>query len=201
LVARHDAILFDFDGVLADSEPLHFACWTEVSYSFGITFDWEWYRAHAVGIADREMMRLLAGMAKKDLAAEAMEHAFQEKKALFARRAATEVVIPESVRELILELALPAAVVSSSFRLEVEPALAAAGIRDRFRTLVFGDDVRKLKPHPEPYLLGASRLNAERPLVVEDSDTGAAAGQAAGFEVLRVASAYQTGVQVRAALV
>ena len=61
-----------------------------------------------------------------------------------------------------------------------------AGIRSCFADVICGDDVERLKPAPDPYLLAAKRLKLANPLVIEDSDSGVAAGKAAGFEVLRV---------------
>lgn len=78
------------------------------------------------------------------------------------------------------------AVVTSSGRGEVEPILEKAGLLGHFRAAVYGGDVQNLKPAPDPYLKAAALLGAVRPLVVEDSDAGAASGRAAGFDVLRV---------------
>ncbi len=64
--------------------------------------------------------------------------------------------------------------------------LEAGGLRHHFGTVVGGNQVKQQKPAPEPYLLAAKRLGASTALVVEDSAAGAAAGRAAGFEVLRV---------------
>ena len=61
---RYEAILFDFDGVLLDSEPLHFACWRQVLLPLGIELDWETYRDHCIGVADRDMVEFLAGRVK-----------------------------------------------------------------------------------------------------------------------------------------
>jgi len=58
-----DAILFDFDGVLADTEPVHWACWAEVLKPLGITLEWDYYRDHGIGIDDKDMLRALAGLA------------------------------------------------------------------------------------------------------------------------------------------
>ena len=74
--------------------------------------------------------------------------------------------------------------------------LRRTGILEYFGALVFGDDVVKFKPHPEPYLMAAAKLEASRPLVVEDSETGAASGRAAGFEVLRIMRAEDLPGQV-----
>jgi HAD superfamily hydrolase (TIGR01509 family) len=78
------------------------------------------------------------------------------------------------------------AVVSSSSCSEIEPMLEAGGLRQFFRTVVGGEDVKRHKPAPEPYLLAAERLGVRVPLVVEDSESGLAAGRSAGFEVLAV---------------
>jgi HAD superfamily hydrolase (TIGR01509 family) len=78
------------------------------------------------------------------------------------------------------------AVVSSSDVSEIEPPLVASGIRAELAALVTASHVQKHKPDPEPYLLAARLLKAERPLVVEDSPTGIASATAAGFDVLRV---------------
>ena len=55
------AIFFDFDGVLIDSEPVHWACWREVLLPMGVSLEWEFYRDHCIGIDDREMLRMIAG--------------------------------------------------------------------------------------------------------------------------------------------
>jgi len=104
----------------------------------------------------------------------------------------------ELVRELAQNHRL--AVVSSSYRREVEPPLIRAGIRDLFEIVVCGNDVERLKPAPDPYLLAATKLGVSRPLVIEDSDSGVAAGQAAGFEVLRVSGVVMVAEEVRACL-
>jgi beta-phosphoglucomutase len=78
------------------------------------------------------------------------------------------------------------AVVSSSSCSEIEPMLEAGGLRHYFRTVVGGENVKRHKPAPDPYLLAAERLSLRTPLVVEDSEAGLAAGRAAGFEVLAV---------------
>jgi HAD superfamily hydrolase (TIGR01509 family) len=78
------------------------------------------------------------------------------------------------------------AVVSSSSCAEIEPLLIAGGLRTHFDTVVGGEQVKRHKPKPEPYLLAAARLGVTRALVLEDSAAGIASGRAAGFEVLAV---------------
>jgi len=89
------------------------------------------------------------------------------------------------------------AVVSSSSRREVEPALVVGGIREFFDALVCGSEVPHLKPAPDPYLRAAELLGATHPLVVEDSAAGIASAQAAGFEYVRVPSTSEMTAVVR----
>ncbi len=55
-MSRYEAILFDFDGVLVDSEPVHFVCWQELLQPFGLTLDWQTYCEQGIGVSDRAML-------------------------------------------------------------------------------------------------------------------------------------------------
>lgn len=183
-----EAILFDFDGVLVDSEPLHYECWCETIAPHGLTLSWENYAANCIGVSDKAMIETLCRVTGRPELFSAVWDDYPKKKALFRRRAVEKVPMPESTRELLASL--PAsyrlAVVSSSGRAEIEPVLEAAGVRAHFEMLVTGEDVRQLKPSPEPYQTAAARLGIARALVVEDSPAGIASGRAAGFEVLEI---------------
>jgi len=184
-----DAILFDFDGVLIDSEPLHCASWAEVLGPFGVQLAWEIYRDRYRGIDDRVMLQSLAAAANPPLDWEELWKQYPAKLKLFCQkmeRAQFPPELPELLKRLYADYKL--AVVSSSSRIEIEPPLAAGKLRGYLGALVFGEDVERIKPAPDPYLLAARLLGAERPLVVEDSPAGIASGRAAGFEVLPVTS-------------
>jgi beta-phosphoglucomutase len=180
-----DALLFDFDGVLADTERIHHRSWNLALEPLGIQWDWDYYQKHCIGVADALLVDSAAYVERK-------QHIFQEQ---------LERSQPFSIEtmELLLELhsIYKLAVVSSSFRKDVEPPLVKFNLRNYFQTLVTAEDVQNLKPAPEPYLLGASRVTATRPLVIEDSDSGVAAGKAAGFEVLRISSVGSVASEVR----
>ena len=115
---------------------------------------------------------------------------YASKKALFSLKLTQISPFLAQTTDLIAQLGprYKLAVVSSSARTEVEPPLISAGIREHFQTIVCGKEAGGLKPLPDPYLLAAKLLGAAKPLVVEDSATGEAAGRAAGFEVLRITS-------------
>lgn len=179
-----DAIFFDFDGVLIDSEPVHWACWRDVLVPLGVSLEWEFYRDRCIGVDDREMLRWIAGERDwRELWAQ-----YPAKKELFRERMMADTRFPETLAPALESLKgrYRMAVVSSSSRQEIEPLMEKAGLRAYFDTVVGGGDVERQKPDPEPYLLAATRLGAKRAVVLEDSDAGAAAGRAAGFEVFRV---------------
>jgi beta-phosphoglucomutase len=184
-----DSILFDFDGVLADTEPIHFACWREVLISFGIDLSWPYYQRECIGVSDWTMLDRLGAVRRPPISADEIWPSYALKQRSFQARIAAAPPFLAATLNLIQELqhAYKLAVVSSSHRSEVEPPLERAGIRPCFQALVCGNEVDNLKPAPDPYLRAAELLGARRPLVVEDSDPGVAAATAAGFEVLRLA--------------
>jgi len=197
-MAYYDSILFDFDGVLADTEPIHHVCWREVLLPFGIDLDWDTYRSRCVGPSDWEIMVMLAAGHRPPLDPNELYATRPAKQRLFADRLAGNPPIPASMREFISGLNdYRIAVVSSSDVLEIEPPLIASGIRPLLAAMVTASHVEHHKPSPEPYLLAARLLEAKRPLVVEDSPTGIASGQAAGFDVLKVESPYTMPVALK----
>ena len=195
-----DAILFDFDGVLVDSEPIHYDCWIEVLKPYGFKMDWDTYVRTCVGISDRTMVERFAQSQSPALDFEELYAQYPRKKQLFRDRILEANPFPAATLDLIRQLPLPMAVVSSSGRTEVEPPIVHAGIRHRFGAMICGLEAGQLKPAPDPYLKAAELLSARMPLVVEDSDAGAAAGLAAGFEVLRIDHPNELAVKVRAKL-
>lgn len=187
-MARFDAILFDFDGVLLDSEPVHWACWAEVLAPLGVNLTWEFYRDHCIGIDDREMLRMMATKSEPPKDWSLLWAQYPAKQVLFRARMEMAPPFDVGLPALFAELdgAYKLAVVSSSACYEIEPLLEVVGLRRHFGTVIGGDSVKRHKPAPEPYLLAAERLGARRPLVLEDSPAGIASGRSAGFEVLAV---------------
>ena len=183
-----DAILFDFDGVLIDSEPLHCACWAEVLKPLGVNLEWDFYSQHCIGIDDREMLRMMATQSDPPRAWDDLWARYPAKRDLFRARTLQSPPFDAALGALLEELhrEYRLAVVTSSGRAEIEPLLQAGGLRDYFAAMVCDREAGGLKPLPDPYLMAARQLDAKTPLVVEDSPAGIAAGRAAGFEVLAV---------------
>jgi len=195
---KYDSILFDFDGVLADTEPIHYECWLEVLAPFGIEPTWDYYSRECIGISDRLMVERISTPALFDQ----IWLKYADKQALFRHKLTLKSPFLEETAALISDLSphYKLAVVSSSGRTEVEPPIVRAGLRDHFQAMVCGKEAGHLKPSPDPYLHAAELLGAKKPLVVEDSAAGEASGRAAGFEVLRVTSAESVPVNLRKVL-
>jgi HAD superfamily hydrolase (TIGR01509 family) len=183
-----DAVLFDMDGLLVDSEPVWFEVERDVFARLGADRAWTPADAHAmVGTAlaaAAEHMRVTAG-ATTDPAA--VVRWFVE--GMHDRLSAGVPWKPGATRLLadLAEQGVPTALVSSSYRRLVDVVLAQLP-PETFRTSVAGDEVARGKPHPDPYLVALDRLTVQprNVVVLEDSPTGATAGAAAGCTVVVV---------------
>ena len=197
----YDAVLFDFDGVIVDSEPVHYACWRELLETVGMRIGWDFYQSECVGIAERPMLEVIARHAGRPEMTDRLLEFYPLKKAMFRRKMAELLPVSPGVSDLLTELrGYRLAVVTSSGREDVQPVLEQAGLLASLDVLVCGHEAGALKPSPAPYLLAAERVEARRPLVVEDSEAGEKSGRAAGFDVLRVQHASEVAEAVRGRL-
>jgi beta-phosphoglucomutase len=184
----YEAVIFDFDGVLVDSEPVHFECWLEILAPHGVTLDWNTYNEHCIGISDRAMIRMLCEKASAPLDFDKLWLDYPKKKELFRDRMMRADALSIEVRKLLEDLRsqYKLAVVTSSGRREVEPILERAGILASLDAVVYGDNVANLKPAPDPYLLAVEKLGVSRALAIEDSAAGIASARAAGLDVIEL---------------
>src|SRR4051794_30910022 len=134
-MSKYEAILFDFDGVLVDSEPVHFDCWQEILGPFGLTLDWKTYCEQGIGVSDRAMLSMLCKQSDPPLDIELLAAEYPRKKLMFRDRMLANPAVSRSVLDLLDNLSgYKLAVVTSSGRTEVEPILQAAGVLSRFDT-------------------------------------------------------------------
>jgi beta-phosphoglucomutase len=182
------AILFDFDGVLVDSEPVHCDCWREVLAPLGVPVTWEVYAAHCVGAVDSSMIEVFARLTDPPSDPAKLWEKYPLKRQRFRERMAANAPFAAGVAEFFRELnaQYKLGVVSSSSHAEIEPFLEAAGIRQYLGTVVGGDDVKRHKPAPDPYVLAGQRLGIRSALAVEDSAPGIESARAAGFAAVQV---------------
>lgn len=185
------AVVFDMDGVLLDSEPLHHAVMNGVLAPDGVVVSEDAYRAY-IGTTDEDTWRDLverhALPHPQQVYQAAYDAAIQEAYAAhsIANPGVTELLASLMAREL------PLAVASSSRTVWVESALQRMGVRAAFAEVVTGDMVRHGKPDPEIYLLAAERLGVAPAacLAVEDAPKGVAAAFAAGMRVVGLRTPY-----------
>lgn len=179
------AYLFDCDGTIADSMPLHYVAWRNVLAQWGCEFDEEIFYAWG-GMPVTEIISTLNQ--RHGLAMPVEEVSRRKEEAYYASLPQLQAV-PEVLEHIEDQFGLiPFAVVSGSTRDSVVALLESLKILDRFDTLVCAGDYAKSKPDPEPFLTAARRLGVapESCLVFEDTAMGIEAATAAGMASVKV---------------
>ena len=196
-----DALIFDFDGVVIDSEPIHLACFQRVMAEAGIVLSREDYYSKYLGYDDRDCFLAIARVHGITLAPSRLAAMIAAKTKLVQRELSRSVQPLPGAVELIRSAraaGVPVAVCSGALRKEIELASAALGVLECFTVIVSAEDVSAGKPDPQGFHLAVERLSTARGsavapaccVVVEDSPAGIQAAQAAGMKVLAVANSY-----------
>ena len=201
-------VLFDYDGVLVQSEQLHYRCWMQTMHQYRGYMDWNEYKKELSGQNDRIAATVLLDKAGMEITEQLIQKSIDAKTKAFKKSFLSEISIPDGISKWIIKnrYNLYLGVVSSSTSREVEPTLKKADILNHFDVLVFGDQVIHHKPNPEPYLKALERLNAqlsnlisaEQCVVIEDSKPGIAAAKSAGMFVIEVTTARDVLVALEA---
>lgn len=195
------ALFFDYDGVIADTEPLHWKSWAALLRPYGYQLEWEEYCRIARGVDDMRVFEIFSCRIGALTAAEFAARNL-ERKQLVREWSLAETPIPPETAALLQKLeGYCIGLVTSSERAEVEPVLRAARIYDRFDVCVFGEDVTKHKPSPDPYLLAVQKLGAVGGVVFEDSVAGLVSARAAGLTAIQVAHPEELSLEVARFLV
>lgn len=193
-----DLLLLDYNGVIADDEPLHFAALRDVLAIERIALDRATYDAAYLGLDDRACVRLAFERAGRPLEAAALKRLAIRKADWYAESIRAGLPLVGGVREFVRGAAAAGAlvgVVSGALRREIAAGLARAGISDVVGAVVAAEDVADGKPDPAGYRLAIARLAGEtsphvRAVAVEDSMPGLAAARAAGAGCVLLATSY-----------
>ena len=195
------SVIFDFDGVITDSEILHLRAFNQSLAQYGIEITKNDYYTMYLGFNDTDCYKLLIekGLLKMD--EQQINTLMIQKKQIFEQLAKAEGKMIEGVRDFLKMLEqnnIPMAICSGSLLTEVEMVLEDARLRHLFEVIVSGEQVKKGKPDPEGFLLSLQRLNENREnpitanqcVVIEDSHWGLEAAKAAGMHTIAVTNSY-----------
>jgi HAD superfamily hydrolase (TIGR01509 family) len=181
----HDAYLFDCDGTIADSMPLHYVAWQSALSEWKCSIEERhFYALGGTPIAD--IVAMLNAMHGLSMPVEAV---CTRKEELYCEMLPQLKGIPEVIEHIHAQHGrIPFAVVSGGARDVVSASLRTLGVLDRFDLLVCAEDYKKGKPDPEAFLLAASRLGVApaRCLVFEDTDLGIQAATSAGMASVKI---------------
>ena len=192
------AVIFDFDGVLVDSEPLHYQAFQEVLAPLGLGYSYERYVERYIGFDDRDALREAFRVSNRRLDGETLAKLLQAKAQAFLKTAARGVQAFPGAVALVQDLVahqVPLAIASGALRQEIEAILEGLGLRHAFPIIVAANDVQRSKPDPESYRValqrlqatyGAARLGLGSCLVIEDTPNGILAAKQAGLHCIAV---------------
>ena len=192
-----DAVVFDFDGVIVDTEPLHHRAFCRVLAPYHLNCTWDEYLARFVGLDDRgafnEFFRNSSRLSEPHFLADLID----QKAEVFAALAEEGVDPYPGVVELIrqLETRVPLSLCTGALPSDIAPILKSLALEETFQVVVTAADVETGKPDPEGYrlaLAGLQKMNAhhnirgESVVAIEDTPPGIRAALGAGLKVLAV---------------
>ena len=179
------AYLFDCDGTIADSMPLHYIAWKQALGEWGCDFPERLFYSWG-GMPVAEIISTLNMRNGLSMPVEAVAH---RKENLYYELLPKLTPVPEVLEQIeAAHQRIPFAVVSGSTRESVTASLRVLGLLDKFDVMVCAGDYKNAKPDPEAFLLAAERLGV-RPascLVFEDTEMGIRAATAAGMQSVRI---------------
>ena len=214
------AIIFDLDGVLVDSEPLHYHAFVQVARRYGIDFDYAQYLERYVGYDDRDGFRTMfadrvdkgsVGLAMSemasgttlsaatDLSEDQVADLCRQKAEAFELAASTEgVTALPGARALVTEASsknIPMAIATGASRIDAQLLLEHLNLDDYFTLMVTADDVLHSKPHPQTYRMAVQQLAVSQPrLQLQAHRCLAIEDTAPGIEAARAAGLATLGV-------
>ncbi|HMP90194.1 MAG TPA: HAD family phosphatase [Kiritimatiellia bacterium] len=197
------AVIFDFDGIVVDSEPLHHAAFVRILEPLNLDLSWDRYCGHYLGFDDRDVIRERFREAERPLDDSTMRQLMEQKARVFVEIVEKQGITPyPGVVTLIRYLysRVPLAICSGALKSDIDPILRILDVEDCFPIKVTADQVHVSKPDPESYFAVFNRLQEMHPsrvlspsacFAIEDTPAGIAAARGAGLNVLAVSNTYQ----------
>ncbi len=191
------AIVFDFDGVVADSEPVHYQAFMEIGKGLGVAFDYQHYLLHYIGYDDRDAIKTMLEAAGMPTEATHIAELCRQKQDVFERLVSQGAAAIPGALELVDEVfgQLPIAIGSGATTLDIELMLMGLGRRDCFEVIVSADHVSRSKPDPTTYRMAVQQLAERYPeagltpgscLAIEDTAAGIESARGAGLMTLGI---------------
>lgn len=198
------AVIFDFDGIIVDTEPLHHRAFGLLLEPMGMAIPWDEYVEVYMGLDDRGALETVHRRHGRPFDAEIIRTLVDKKASLFQTLLRETPPTPfPGVVELIRALSgrLPLALCSGALRSDIQPVFRALGLESAFDVVVTAEDVERSKPDPACYRLAVERLASGRApglvaahaLAIEDTPAGIRAAKGAGLKVLAVTNSYNAG--------
>jgi beta-phosphoglucomutase len=199
------AVVFDFDGVLANTERLHLRAIQDALASVGRSLDEQVYVERYLGFGDRDVFVELARDGGWTLDGAALDTLMTLKAERYRGHLAAGDALYATAARCVRDLSrrFPLAIASGSLRGEIHDILTLAGLRTAFAAIVGADDVANGKPAPDPYLKALDLLGIapSRAIAIEDSRWGLESAHAAGMRTIAVTTTYPATALAEATLV
>lgn len=194
-----DAVIFDFDGVIVDTEPLHYKAFQRILEPLGLGFSWQQYVDIYMGFDDRDAFTEAFTARGGSLDADTLQSLVERKARIFQTVIHDGITAYPGVIELIKKLhhgEVPLAISSGALRSDITPILQQLDIVHCFDVIVTADNVTKSKPDPESYRLAFEKLHSltgtlpDRTIAIEDTPAGIIAAKGAGLPVIGLTNSY-----------
>ncbi len=191
-----NAVIFDFDGIIVDSEPMHYRAFCKILEPLGMGFSWDDYCSIYIGYDDRDAFREAFKAQGEKICHQDLKQMIAEKAEVFQQLIANGELNPlPGAIELIesIPARLPVALCSGALRQDIDPIIGNLGIADAFNVIVTAEDTKKSKPDPAPYRLACQKLGLKDPstaIAIEDTPLGIVSAKGAGLKVLAVTNSY-----------